>query len=71
MTGVMRRFPQLLGIGIDEGTAIVVQGQSAEALGAGQAHFYDYRKAPAACEPDFTAIKAGEKYDLVERKVVP
>jgi cyanophycinase len=69
MTGVMRRFPQLLGIGIDEGTAIIVQGQSAEVLGAGQAHFYDYRKAPAACEPDFTALKAGEIYDLVERKV--
>ena len=70
MTAVMQRFPQLLGIGIDEATAIVVQGQTAEAMGTGQAHFYDYRTAPAACQPDFTAIKAGQKYDLVERKIV-
>jgi cyanophycinase len=70
MTAVMQRFPQLLGIGLDEATAIIVEGQTAEVLGAGQAHFYDYRTAPAACQPDFTAIKAGQKYDLVERKVV-
>lgn len=68
MTGVMKRFPQLLGIGVDEATAIVVRGQTAEVLGPGQAHFYDYRTAPTACEPDFTAIKAGQSYNLVERK---
>jgi cyanophycinase len=70
MTAVMQRFPQLLGIGIDEATAIVVQGQTAEVLGAGQAHFYDYRTPPAACEPDFAAVRAGRKYDLVERKAL-
>jgi len=70
MTGVMQRFPQILGIGLDEATAIVVRGQTAEVLGAGQAHFYDYRTAPQACEPDFTAVKAGQKYDLVERKAL-
>jgi cyanophycinase-like exopeptidase len=28
MTGVMQRFPQILGIGLDEATAIVVRGQT-------------------------------------------
>jgi cyanophycinase len=70
MTAVMKRFPHVLGIGIDEATAVIVQGQTAEILGAGQAHFYDYRHGPPACDPDFTAIKAGGRYDLVERKAL-
>jgi cyanophycinase len=72
MTGVMKRFPQLLGIGLDETTAIVVQGQTAEVFGPADraAHFYDYRTAPPSCAPDFTAVKPGQKYDLVERKVL-
>jgi cyanophycinase len=71
MTAVMQRFPQLLGIGIDETTALVVRGQTAEVLGQGKAHFYDYRGGPPACEPDFKAVEAGGRYDLVERKVLP
>jgi cyanophycinase len=69
MTAVMQRFPQLLGIGIDESTALVVCGQTAEVLGAGKAYLYDYRSGPPACEPDFTTVEAGGRYDLVERKV--
>ena len=68
MTAVMQRFPQLLGIGIDESTALVVRGQVAEVIGSGKAHFYNYRSGPPTCEPDFTAVEAGGRYDLVERK---
>ena len=71
MTTVMQRFPQLLGIGIDESTALVVRGQTAEVIGAGKAHFYNYRSRPPTCEPDFTAVEAGGRYDLVERKTLP
>jgi cyanophycinase-like exopeptidase len=70
MTGVMLRHPQLLGIGIDEGTALVVRGSIGEVMGAGQVAFYDYRNGPPAAEPDYTAAKAGERYDLAERKPV-
>ncbi|MDX1947972.1 MAG: Type 1 glutamine amidotransferase-like domain-containing protein [Pirellulaceae bacterium] len=70
MTSVMRRFPQLLGIGIDEGTALVVRGSAGEVLGPGRVHFYDYRSGPPAGEQDYTAIAAGERYDLAQRKAV-
>ena len=34
------------------------------------AHFYDYRNGPAAVRPRLHSGQAGQKYDLVERKVV-
>ncbi|MEZ6039936.1 MAG: cyanophycinase [Planctomycetaceae bacterium] len=36
---VIRKHPELLGIGIDEGTALVVQGTKAEVIGQHSAHF--------------------------------
>ncbi len=36
MTALVKTYPQLLGIGIDESTAIVVQGSVAEVMGAGR-----------------------------------
>jgi cyanophycinase len=70
MTGLMRRFPQLLGIGLDEGTAIVVQQSTAKVMGRGQVHFYDYRMGEPAGQKDYVAAKAGAAYDLDARKVV-
>ena len=71
MTLVMQRYPQILGIGIDETTAIVVRGQVAEVMGKNNVQFYDYKTGPPTGEIDFTRVKPGGKYDLVERKIVP
>ena len=70
MTLVMQRYPQLLGIGIDEGTALVVRGQTGEVLGRSSVCFYDYRSGPPPGDADYTLVKSGGKYDLVERKVL-
>jgi cyanophycinase len=68
MTALMRRNPQVLGIGLDEGTAIVVQGSKAQVIGRGGAHFYDYRTGTPAGELDFTLVTAGGQYDLAARR---
>lgn len=70
MTGLMKRYPQLLGIGLDEGTAIVVTGHTAEVVGKSKVGFYDYRTPPKDGEKDYVEVKAGEKYDLKARKAV-
>ena len=64
----MRRYPQLLGIGLDEGTAIVVRGSIAEIIGNGAAHFYDYRPGPPAGEHDFTIAKQGQRDMIAVKK---
>ncbi len=70
MTAFMKRYPQFLGIGLDEATAIVVQGHEAQVMGRGQAHFYDRKKPVKEGEPDYEALKAGGRYDLKERKIL-
>jgi cyanophycinase len=64
MTKLMKLFPQFLGIGLDEATAIVVQGSTAAVVGRSQAHFYD------AAKPSHESLKDGERYDLKARKVI-
>jgi cyanophycinase len=70
MTGLMRRYPQILGIGLDEGTAIIVRGSTAEVVGRGKVHFYDYRTGPTGCEPDYVTAESGQRYELVERALI-
>lgn len=70
MTAFMKSFPQFLGIGLDEATAIVVQGSTAEILGKGKVHFYDGNKKPKDGDLDFEAHAAGVRYDLVKRAIL-
>ncbi|HEX4610568.1 MAG TPA: cyanophycinase [Urbifossiella sp.] len=70
MTGLMADYPQYLGIGIDEGTAIVVKGSRAEVIGRTKVAFYDTRRKQDANGPDYQEVKTGETYDLVRRAKV-
>lgn len=68
MTKLMATYPQLLGIGIDEGTAIVVQGSIMEVMGRSKVGVYDRRKPLKENEPDYEEVPTGAKYDLVKRQ---
>ncbi len=70
MSHVMAVHPQLLGIGLDEGTAILVRGHEAEVLGQSKVHFFDRRKPLVAGEPDYETVGTGKKYDLKLRQEI-
>jgi cyanophycinase len=70
MTQLVNRYPQLLGIGLDEATAIIVRKSMAEVVGRGKAHFYNRNLPVVADQPDFVALPAGSYYDLASRKTV-
>ncbi len=70
MTALMKVYPQFLGIGLDEATAIFVQGSTAEVMGRGEVFFYDRRKPLEVGKPDYESLKAGGKYDLKARKII-
>ncbi len=70
LTAFVKRYPQFLGIGLDEATAIVVQGSTAEVVGKGKVHFYDANKKHAEGEKDYDAYPEGTQYDLIKRKVL-
>jgi cyanophycinase len=71
MTALMKTYPQLLGIGIDEATALVVQGHVGQVMGRGQVHFYDRKKPVEEGKPDYESVKAGGRYDLKAREALP
>lgn len=71
MTQLMKSYPQYLGIGIDEATAIVVKGSVADVIGKGKVHFYDAQRKVEPGQPDFEALSEGGRYDLKTRKVLP
>ncbi len=70
MTAVTQTYPQLLGIGIDETTALIVQGNVGEVMGKNKVHFYDRKKLVEEGKPDYESVGPGGQYDLKGRKVL-
>jgi cyanophycinase len=76
---VMKAKPGLLGIGIDESTAIVVKGNQFEVIGNHYVVMFDgnfwsregseLKKLPPQ-ESQFYFLRSGDKYDLLNRKVL-
>ncbi|CAN5404912.1 hypothetical protein BH11PLA2_BH11PLA2_27940 [soil metagenome] len=64
MSGLIKRYPQYLGLGIDEATALLVKGDIAEVLGKSKAAVFDGK--PHG-DKDYLELSVGDKYDLVKR----
>jgi cyanophycinase len=61
---VLKAHPTLLGIALDEATAIVVRGDHAEVVGVGDVRFF----AKPETAPEI--LRAGAHYDLAARKLI-
>ena len=79
MFDILDEFPHLLGIGIDEGTAIVVEKDSFEVMGPSFVLIYDRsfwaregitRKTVPAENRRFYFLREGDRYDMVKRRVL-
>jgi cyanophycinase len=68
MTELMAAYPQLVGLGIDEGTAVLVRGTVLEVLGKGKVAVYDRRKPVVAGLKDYEELGPDARYDLKEGK---
>ena len=78
MFEILKNHPELLGIGIDENTAIVVHGNEFEVIGENYVIVYDgtfysregiqLKKIPESSSL-FYFLKKGDTYDLLNRKV--
>lgn len=81
---LIRQSPELIGIGLDEATAVVVQKDIFEVIGRSYVAVYDYNTIVSKRERRFSDgngpetnyqgpfffLKQGQKYDLKERKVI-
>lgn len=80
----IRKSPELIGIGLDEATAVLIERDNLQVLGRSFVAIYDYNtiltsdnKHIVNDKEDFTAssgpfffLKAGQKYDLSKRQVI-
>lgn len=79
MYGILKERPELLGIGIDENTAVIVRKDTMEVLGASYVLIYDGtfwsregsdQKILPSRDLLFYMLKTGDRYDLRKRKVI-
>lgn len=84
LVDIIKSNPQLIGIGLDESTAILVQKDTLEVMGKSYVAIYDYNtiqgngsKHTVGDREEFTAsngpfffLHAGQKYDLGSRMVI-
>jgi cyanophycinase len=79
MFDILKKRPELLGVGIDEGTAIIVKGDIVEIIGKSFVIIYDgtfwsregteLKTLPGSKE-FFFFLKQGDRYDLAKRRVI-
>src|SRR4051812_44377997 len=65
---VVEAHPELLGLGIDEATAVVVQGDRLEVIGKSVVGVYDGRDHDGK---RYYFLSAGDQFDLKERRRLP
>jgi cyanophycinase len=67
LVNIVDRHPHLLGLGVDDDTALVVRNDVAEVVGSGRVAVYDNQRHGASW---YFWLSAGDKLNLVERRPV-
>jgi cyanophycinase len=66
---VIKKYPELLGIGLSEGTAIVVKGDRFEVLGVWKVAVHDNHKVYQPWEKPYYVLSAGDVYNMKSRRI--
>ncbi|MCB9080562.1 MAG: cyanophycinase [Lewinellaceae bacterium] len=76
MFSVTKQYPDLLGIGLDENTGIVVQGNMFSVIGKSYVAIYNSEETisesnePGDGMPRFLLLHQGDRFNLVERRLI-
>jgi cyanophycinase len=66
---VIHKYPDLLGIGLSEGTAIVVTGDRFEVIGKWKVAVHDNTRVYQPWEKPYFVLSAGDVYDMKRRRI--
>ncbi|MDQ3013518.1 MAG: cyanophycinase [Acidobacteriota bacterium] len=66
---VIKKYPNLLGIGLSEGTAIIVTGDRFEVMGAWKVAIHDNTRGYQPWEKPYYVLSAGDVYNMKTRKI--
>jgi cyanophycinase len=67
---VIAKYPDLLGVGLSEDTAIIVKGDRFEVAGRWKVAIHDDTQAYQPWQKPYIVLEAGDVYDMKARKVV-
>lgn len=67
---VIKKYPELLGIGISEDTAIIVKGDTFEVMGAWKVAVHDNTRLYQPWEKPYYVLSPGDVYDMKARKII-
>lgn len=67
---VIKKYPNLLGIGLSEGTAIVVKGDTFDVMGKWKVAIHDNTRLYQPWEKPYYVLGAGDSYDMKARRVI-
>ncbi len=70
LTPVIKEMPTLLGIGLSEGTAIVVKGDTFEVMGKWKVAIHDNTRLYQPWEKPYYVLSAGDVYDMKARRII-
>ena len=66
---VIKKYPNLLGIGLSEATAIIVKGDRFEVMGKWKVAVHDNTRLYQPWEKPYFVLSAGDVYNMKTRKV--
>jgi cyanophycinase len=66
---LIKKYPQLLGIGISEGTAIIVTGDRFQVIGKWKVAVHDNHRAYQPWEKPYYILSAGDEYNMKTRVI--
>jgi cyanophycinase len=66
---VVKKYPNLLGLGLSEDTAVIVTGDRFEVMGAWKVAVHDNTRAYEPWEKPYFVLSAGDVYNMKTRKV--
>lgn len=66
---VIKKYPQMLGIGLSEGTAIVVTGDRFEVIGKWKVAIHDNTRVYQPWEKPYYVLSPGDVYNMQTRKI--
>jgi cyanophycinase len=66
---VIKKYPELLGLGLSEGTAVVVKGDRFEVMGAWKVAVHDNRRAYQPWEKPYFVLSRGDVFNMKTRRI--
>src|SRR5262249_28483795 len=69
LSSVIKKYPDFLGIGLSEATAIIVHGDRFEVMGAGKVAVHDNTHSYQSWQKPYYTLSAGDIYNMRTREI--